>query len=453
MTMAIPALGISPLGANQMASNADGSLQQNAQTNANQQPPSNNTQNTAEQSEQSSDQTTGQQDHSQDSTETSNGAEDRSLMSVLQQARTSYKQIKDVNATVATSTTVSSGDVEQSYNATLGLSYEQPNKFRFEVLKPEAQAGTVIASNGTTTTFYDPSSNTVSTVAMSDMINQDVSQASVIKQAGSVGQAQAGAGMAAMGASGMTPASLNNPTQLLQKANVSYEGTKTVNGYETDVISIEDTNASLGYSSSTTVYLDQKTSLPVKVVSNNTFTSDGETTTVNSTIVVRDLKVNTGIPDSVFEPEVPEDAEHVDTEPTAPDEAAYYQVDFVEGEPIENLRGAEGTYTSDELIRFAHGSSEDPITRRSDGEFTTDKQLADRIESQDITVENGTAEVTFTVTEGEPVTLTLAGYEKIGPGWSPETESQQEFIDAETGTFSSGTHTLTVDLPSNETSE
>ena len=126
---------------------------------------------------------------------------------------------------------------------------------------------------------------------------------------------------------------------------------------------------------------------------------------------------------------------------------AYYQVDFVVGEPIENLRGPEGTYTNDQLIRFAHGSSDEPVTRRSDGEFITDDAMADRIESQNIEVANGTATTTFTVAEGESITLTLASYEKVGPGWSPQTESEQVFVDSETRTFESGTHTLTVDLP------
>jgi hypothetical protein len=128
-------------------------------------------------------------------------------------------------------------------------------------------------------------------------------------------------------------------------------------------------------------------------------------------------------------------------------QAAYYQVDLVVGEPIENLRGPEGTYTNDQLIRFAHGSAEEPITRRSDGEFITDDAMADRIESQNIEVANGTATTTFTVAEGESITLTLASYEKVGPGWSPQTESEQVFVDSETRTFESGTHTLTVDLP------
>lgn len=85
--------------------------------------------------------------------------------------------------------------------------------------------------------------------------------------------------------------------------------------------------------------------------------------------------------------------------------------------------------------------------RRSKDEFITNTSIADQIESHDISVEDGTATTTFTVAEGESVTLTLASYEKTGPGWSPETEAHQEFVDSETRTFESGTHTLTVDLP------
>ena len=99
----------------------------------------------------------------------------------------------------------------------------------------------------------------------------------------------------------------------------------------------------------------------------------------------------------------------------------------------------------------AHGDTDAGVTRVSDGEFVTDETTADRIESENITVENGTATITFTVSEGEPIDLTLASYEKTGPGWSPETESQQRFVDADTRTFESGTHTLTVDLPGTAT--
>ena len=130
-------------------------------------------------------------------------------------------------------------------------------------------------------------------------------------------------------------------------------------------------------------------------------------------------------------------------------ETVFYQLDFVAGEPIENLRGPEGTYTPDDLIRFAHGSTEEPIVRSSDREFTSNGSLRNAVESQSITVEDGTAAITFSIKEGHgPVELTLASYEKPGQFWSPETESEQEFIDADTETFApGGPYTLHVTLP------
>lgn len=132
---------------------------------------------------------------------------------------------------------------------------------------------------------------------------------------------------------------------------------------------------------------------------------------------------------------------------------AYYQVDFVVGDPIEQLQGPEGTYLPHELIRFAHGSTEEPIVRHSGGEFITDPELSERIESQSIEVENGMATVTFSVAEGaEPITLSLVSYTKPAPGWSRATEHRQEFVDADTKTFEAGgSYTLRVALPEAET--
>ncbi|WP_080503589.1 DUF4367 domain-containing protein [Halococcus thailandensis] len=142
------------------------------------------------------------------------------------------------------------------------------------------------------------------------------------------------------------------------------------------------------------------------------------------------------------------DAANSDTDTADDGDAAYYQVDFVAGDPIENFE-TEGTYANDRLLRFAHGSTDEPVMRRAPGmlAYGDAPELNERIESQEITIENDTAEITFTVDDGESVQLSLVSYEKVGPGWSPATEDKQEFIDADTRTFKSGTHTLTVDLP------
>ncbi|EMA48960.1 hypothetical protein [Halococcus thailandensis] len=141
--------------------------------------------------------------------------------------------------------------------------------------------------------------------------------------------------------------------------------------------------------------------------------------------------------------------ETIDRDPNA----THYQIDFVKGEPIENLRGPNGTYTNDQLIRFAHGSNETPLYRSSDGEFTTNETLARCVESTPISVdaENDTATVAVSLAEGcGPVELSLVSYTKPEPVWSPETEHLQEFVDADTQTIRPNeSQNLTVDLPTN----
>jgi hypothetical protein len=134
---------------------------------------------------------------------------------------------------------------------------------------------------------------------------------------------------------------------------------------------------------------------------------------------------------------------------------AYYQIDFVQGEPIKNLQGSEETYQPDELIRYAHGSTENLLKRSSNGEFTTNESLAECVESSAIVVKsNGTARVSFKIADGcDPVTLSLVSYTKPSPVWSRATESEQEFVDADTRTFEPGrTYTLRVELPPTEDS-
>ena len=199
---------------------------------------------------------------------------------------------------------------------------------------------------------------------------------------------------------------------------------------------------------STETTTEEPTDTPTSTETTTATTTATETQTDTPTETETETETATATPTTTATPTEEQTAEPAET--TAQAETVYYQVDFVAGEPIENLRGPNGTYTNEQLIRFAHGSTDEAVTRRSEGEFTTDDALADRIESESIAVENGTAAITFTVAEGESITLTLASYEKTGLGWSPETEADQEFVDSETQTFESGTHTLTVDLPDGE---
>jgi outer membrane lipoprotein-sorting protein len=434
LTVAIPASGVSLFGGDQVANAA--SAQADVSNGANAQVESTADETATESTDTATN--TATETATDTATGTTAGAGDRTLLDVYQDAQTSYDGLHDLSATVESETVVSNDAGSQSFNASANVSYKAPDMVRLDVLEPEAQAGTVVASNGTTVMYYDPATDTTTALPVTDLANASPASAMGGATAGGVSQADAmGMNASAMG--------MGDPSTMLADSDVTYEGTEMVDGYTTDVVAIESENESLGYTASATVYLDRASSVPVKGVSNVTLTTEGETTTINTSFLVSDLAVNAGIPNATFDL-ADGDVTPVE-EPPMPQNATYYQVDFVTGEPIEELRSDEGYYTPDRLVRFAHGNSDAGVTRVSDGEFVTDETVADRIESEDISVEDDTATITFTVSEGEPIELTLASYEKTGPGWSPQTEADQVFVDSDTETFESGTHTLTVDLP------
>ncbi|WP_160133647.1 LolA family protein [Halococcus salsus] len=442
LTVAVPASGVSLFGGDQVANAA--SPQADVSNGANAQVESTVTETANETTATASDTATETATAAGTATGTASGDGDRTLLDVYQDARTSYEGLHDLSATVESETVVSNDAGSQSYNASANVSYKAPDMFRLDVLEPEAQAGTIVASNGTAVMYYDPATDTTTAIPAAELTG-DVSPASTMGgAAGGVSQADAmGMNASAMG--------MGDPSAMLADSDVTYEGTEMVDGYTTDVVAIESENESLGYTASATVYLDRASSVPVKGVSNVTLTTEGETTTINTSFLVSDLAVNAGIPNATFDL-ADGDVTPVEERPM-PQNATYYQVDFVTGEPIEELRSDEGYYTPDRLVRFAHGNTDSGVTRVSDGEFVTDETVADRIESEDIAVEDDTATITFTVSEGEPIDLTLASYEKPGPGWSPQTEADQVFVDSDTETFESGTHTLTVDLPDESTED
>ena len=123
-----------------------------------------------------------------------------------------------------------------------------------------------------------------------------------------------------------------------------------------------------------------------------------------------------------------------------------YQVDFVAGDPIREL-GEDGLYAEqDRLMRFAFGNSEDGITEKDTA--WPNESIRNAVDYGHIGEhENGTASVTFTVADGENVTLSLVVYSMPGEAFSMDTVDQQELLNATTGTYAPGTYTITVDLP------
>lgn len=136
------------------------------------------------------------------------------------------------------------------------------------------------------------------------------------------------------------------------------------------------------------------------------------------------------------------------------DGTIHYQVDLIQGHE-QNVIGPAGVNPfygqQSRLIRFLHGSTVDAVTRSgSPGSDALADEHADCVESGSISVdeENDTASVSFTVEEGCELRLTLVSYVKPGAGF--DRAHLQIFFDRDFETVGPGTHTLTVDLPTED---
>lgn len=127
-------------------------------------------------------------------------------------------------------------------------------------------------------------------------------------------------------------------------------------------------------------------------------------------------------------------------------ETVYYQIDFVAGSAYQQLGPESGNdfyAEEDRLFRYAHGNSDDGVTEL--GNAWPSAELRQCVTYEHIKQDGDTASITFTVQDGCEETLTLAVYEKPGPGFDPS--ATQTLLDSDSGTFGPGTYTLTVELP------
>lgn len=133
--------------------------------------------------------------------------------------------------------------------------------------------------------------------------------------------------------------------------------------------------------------------------------------------------------------------------PDTPGEGEYYQVDLAQGDVIENLGEGDDDFYSDQgrLIRFLHGSSDEPVVREGDS-VTLDEEIDDCVDDADIDIEDSTATATFTIPDGCALEITLASYSKPGSGWSREMADDQELIEYDTDTYGPGTYTVSVSV-------
>lgn len=124
----------------------------------------------------------------------------------------------------------------------------------------------------------------------------------------------------------------------------------------------------------------------------------------------------------------------------------FYQVDFVAGQPIENLSADRLYAQQDRLLRFAFGTYADGIVETVSAwpDARIRGCLAESGISED---DDGTVEATFTVVEGCELTLSLAVYSLPGAEFDVDTADRQELLNATTGTYGPGERTITVELP------
>ena len=133
----------------------------------------------------------------------------------------------------------------------------------------------------------------------------------------------------------------------------------------------------------------------------------------------------------------------------AADAASHCRVDFVAGQPIEEL-GEDVLYArQSRLMRFAFGSVEADITEKDTA--WPSRALRDCVDYGHIREhDDGTASVTFTVAEGCERTLSLAVHSMPGATFDAETADRQVLLDSTTRTFGPGERTIAVDLPTGE---
>jgi outer membrane lipoprotein-sorting protein len=196
--------------------------------------------------------------------------ENRTGAAIVQEAARSYANVTGFSATQVTN--ASYGD--NTTNTAAQFYYRKPNDLRINYTAPASQAGTLIVANGSSTVIYNATNNTIQVIDTPNV-------------------------------SGQSTGYLAGIERTLRASNVSYEGTATVAGRETYVLSTSPAGNVGGGEIDRTYYLDQETYIPVKQHVESTFTFDNETITSESTTIFRDLEMNPDIPDATFDFEPP----------------------------------------------------------------------------------------------------------------------------------------------------
>lgn len=184
-------------------------------------------------------------------------------------------EIEDYSATIHM--TMYMGDEEIKTVST--VAQKMPDKYKMVTTESAYGEGMTVVSNGETMWTYEPTYNSVMVMDMGSMMDDFNSSQ--------------------MDYSGILQ-------DLMDENDFTFDGLATVDGRTTYQISITPTNDSaLGLLANINAWIDSETWMPLKL---EMYDDEG---TLMIVIEYKDFEVNTGIPDSEFEFEIPEDAEVV----------------------------------------------------------------------------------------------------------------------------------------------
>ncbi len=199
---------------------------------------------------------------------------------IATQMKEKQDSIKDYSATMV----ITSAHDGKNETTVAKLINKMPGKSRFEYLEPAEMAGLVMVNDGKTIWSYDPKKNEVIKMDIPEINNTNPSEQDYIQSI----------------------------RELLNQTDISYQGTDKFEGRSVYLIRAapkkEDTLLGLHFS----MWVDSENWMPLKM---ETFDKND---TLLSSIEYRDIKFNTGIPDSEFEFKIPEGAKVSTREMPAP---------------------------------------------------------------------------------------------------------------------------------------
>ncbi|MCM1986308.1 outer membrane lipoprotein-sorting protein [Methanococcoides seepicolus] len=200
--------------------------------------------------------------------------EELTAAQIAEEYQQKQANIEDYSATIYMTTYLG----EQEITSISSMSQKMPDKTKTTIIQAEQGEGMIMVSNGKTMWTYNPDQNSVMAMNLGSMGDFDASQ---------------------MDYTGIMQ-------DFLDDNDYTLDGIDTVDGRGSYVISIKpNENSTSGLVVDMKTWIDRETWMPLKF---EMYDNEGNLMIVTE---YRDFEVNTGIPDSEFEFEIPEGAEVV----------------------------------------------------------------------------------------------------------------------------------------------